>query len=307
MRIVASLNFGMVLVIAAVGAASAATCGDADGNGSITVTDGVQTLRVAAELPSTCTGRVCDADGRGQVTVSDGVVILRAAASLPAKLSCGTEIAGLFGGVTKVLGAASARLELGAPPTPGASSTLGTPVGRDAVRMGRSVAYSVPYDLDAPADLVVAARDGFGGTRFEGFYALALPAGSGTVELVLPTERDEAAASFIDVEFFTRTASTVSSVSNAPLDIIRFANEVLPFCLGGPNADAECTSDSECPGGLCGDRECVSGANAGGHCVTDGDCPGGGCADGVGCLDGPNEEQPCSFNSECPESVCRPD
>jgi hypothetical protein len=272
------------------------------------VTDGVQTLRQAAALPSTCPDRVCDADGQGQVTVSDGVAVLRAAAALPVKLTCGTGISGIFGGISKVLGAAAPRLELGAPPPAGTLSTLGTPLGRDQVRRGRSVAYSVPYDLDAPADLVVAAR-GFDGARIEGFYTLALPAGSGTVELQLPTERtdDPFAANFVDVEFFTRTQSTVSSVSSTGLDLIRFAFEIPPLCRGGTNVDQECATDADCPGGLCGDLECLSGTNAGGHCTSDADCPGGGCPDGIGCLDGPNDEQPCSFNSECAGAVCRPD
>lgn len=55
------------------GNGGAAICGDADGNGDVTVTDGVQTLRAAAELPSTCTLPRCDVNGSGSITVSDGV------------------------------------------------------------------------------------------------------------------------------------------------------------------------------------------------------------------------------------------
>ncbi len=64
---------------------SAATslCGDADGNGIVTVTDGVQTLRAAAGLSSACTAARCDMDGSGTVTVTDGVNVLRKAAGLP--------------------------------------------------------------------------------------------------------------------------------------------------------------------------------------------------------------------------------
>ncbi len=63
-------------------------CGDADLSGAITVTDGVQTLRAAAELSSSCTPARCDVDGSGAVTVSDGVNVLRGAAGLPFASNC---------------------------------------------------------------------------------------------------------------------------------------------------------------------------------------------------------------------------
>ena len=64
------------------------TCGDADGSGSITVTDGVQALRAAAGLSSPCTAATCDLNGSGDITVTDGVQVLRAAAGLPTTLAC---------------------------------------------------------------------------------------------------------------------------------------------------------------------------------------------------------------------------
>jgi hypothetical protein len=66
-------------------------CGDADGNGDVTVTDGVQTLRAAADLPSTCTLARCDVNGSGSITVSDGVQVLRAAAGLAVEGDCTPE------------------------------------------------------------------------------------------------------------------------------------------------------------------------------------------------------------------------
>lgn len=63
-------------------------CGDADLSGAVTVTDGVQTLRAAAELSSSCTAARCDVDGSGAITVSDGVNVLRAAADLPIDANC---------------------------------------------------------------------------------------------------------------------------------------------------------------------------------------------------------------------------
>jgi hypothetical protein len=63
-------------------------CGDADGNGSVTVSDGVQVLRAAAELSSSCTLARCDVDGNGTISVSDGVNVLRGAADLPFTADC---------------------------------------------------------------------------------------------------------------------------------------------------------------------------------------------------------------------------
>ncbi len=62
-------------------------CGDADGNGLVTVSDGVQALRAAAGLGA-CTSTGCDVDGNGRVTVSDGVNVLRKAAGLLVLENC---------------------------------------------------------------------------------------------------------------------------------------------------------------------------------------------------------------------------
>jgi CxxC motif-containing protein (DUF1111 family) len=78
---------GALLLFAAPGA-RAETCGDADGSGSITVTDGVRALRAAAGLADACATAVCDVDGSGTVTVTDGVRMLQAAAGLDATLLC---------------------------------------------------------------------------------------------------------------------------------------------------------------------------------------------------------------------------
>ena len=68
--------------------AEAQVCGDADGSGMVTVTDGVQALRAAASLSSLC-GSSCDIDGNGMITVTDGVNVLRLAAELPITGNCG--------------------------------------------------------------------------------------------------------------------------------------------------------------------------------------------------------------------------
>ncbi len=63
-------------------------CGDADANGTVSVSDGVHALLAAASLPSNCTLGTCDADGGGTVSITDGVNMLRAAAGLSATLAC---------------------------------------------------------------------------------------------------------------------------------------------------------------------------------------------------------------------------
>jgi hypothetical protein len=89
-RRVTAVAFVAVWTLVASNPTWAAVCGDANGDDAITVTDGVQVLRAAADLPSGCLGAsVCDVDGSGTLTVSDGVNVLRAAAGLSATLMCG--------------------------------------------------------------------------------------------------------------------------------------------------------------------------------------------------------------------------
>jgi hypothetical protein len=83
---IAFLTGVVVLLLTTRGAAQ--TCGDADGSGSVTVTDGVQTLRAAAGLSSACTAARCDVDGSGAISVTDGVNVLRKAAGLSAPDGC---------------------------------------------------------------------------------------------------------------------------------------------------------------------------------------------------------------------------
>jgi hypothetical protein len=104
------------------GSAYAQVCGDADGNGQVSVTDGVAALRAAANLPNTCGGGRCDVDGNGTITVTDGVNVLRKAAALPITENCpGSSVdqqveellqntLPIFGQLTKVGGAAAARI-----------------------------------------------------------------------------------------------------------------------------------------------------------------------------------------------------
>jgi hypothetical protein len=78
----------VALVLVAAPAVAVDRCGDADGNGAVTVTDGVQILRAAAGLASSCTLARCDLDDGGSISVTDGVNVLRDAAGLPVNLAC---------------------------------------------------------------------------------------------------------------------------------------------------------------------------------------------------------------------------
>jgi hypothetical protein len=78
----------MVWSVAAACGAYAEICGDADGSGAVTVTDGVQTLRAAAGLATSCVAGRCDVDGSGAITVSDGVNVLRKAAGVVVDERC---------------------------------------------------------------------------------------------------------------------------------------------------------------------------------------------------------------------------
>jgi hypothetical protein len=134
--------------------ASAQECGDADNSGSVTVTDGVQALRAAAGLSSTC-GTQCDVDGSGSVTVTDGVNILRKAAGIAITEACGglnSQVQNLlqntlpiFGALTKGAGAQAA----------GTQSLCENPDG--------TVTYDPELDEIEFTDCVI------GGISFDGF------------------------------------------------------------------------------------------------------------------------------------------
>jgi hypothetical protein len=81
----------MVVALWALGtvSASAQVCGDADGSGTVTVTDGVAVLRSAAGLSSSCTRtRTAVTSTSGGTTVTDGVNVLRKAAGISITESC---------------------------------------------------------------------------------------------------------------------------------------------------------------------------------------------------------------------------
>jgi hypothetical protein len=113
------LMLGLLMAIACAVPAAAQTCGDSNGNGDVTVTDGVQALRAAAGLSNSCEDG-CDVDGNGEVTVTDGVNILRKAAGFPIVEACdftGEEAnsvvnpsLSIFDAMTKIPGVGSASV-----------------------------------------------------------------------------------------------------------------------------------------------------------------------------------------------------
>jgi hypothetical protein len=90
MERIGRIVLGVLLGLGATTAASARVCGDADGNSRVNVTDGVQVLRSAVGLSSSCAANpaLCDVDGSGTTTVSDGVNVLRKSAGLAIADAC---------------------------------------------------------------------------------------------------------------------------------------------------------------------------------------------------------------------------
>ena len=182
-----------VLALAPWHVARAQICGDADGDGTVTVADGVNVLRAAAALPSTCQTGACDVDRDGTVTIADGVNVLRGAASLPNPCSSGitatidTARAGLVDGVT-VSNVTIGTLRIGvAPiPAPGAPTTIGgvTVVGQPAAIGDLTRDIRIPYNVsdgspqivegDTPT-LIVTVRRG-DGSDVDGFFEIPLVA-----------------------------------------------------------------------------------------------------------------------------------
>ena len=114
-------------------------CGDADGNGSVSVTDGVQTLRAAASLPSSCTPARCDVNDDGAVSVTDGVNVLREAAGLAPALTCPGSVPGCA--------TATATISL----------STSTPIGAAAMTLGYpATVVTLPGSGDAAAERVTA-------------------------------------------------------------------------------------------------------------------------------------------------------
>jgi len=125
-------------------------CGDADSSGSVTVTDGVQTLRAAAGLSSSCALARCDVDDSGSVSVTDGVNVLRAAAGLSVTLSCP--------GAEPVCEAATVTVTLAVPAPIGAASLVLAYPASDVVLPGRGEAAAERVTIMNPGALFGAGQ-----------------------------------------------------------------------------------------------------------------------------------------------------
>ncbi len=93
------------IVFGTASVAHAATCGDANRTGAVTVTDGVLVLRAAASLPSNCPQERCDMNVDGGISVTDGVLALRVAAGIQTQVACSaTQADTIFGSILKTVG-----------------------------------------------------------------------------------------------------------------------------------------------------------------------------------------------------------
>jgi hypothetical protein len=102
-RAVSLLALGCSLAGAAT--ADAASCGDANRTGTVTVTDGVLILRSAAQLETLCPRERCDMNVDGNISVTDGVLALRVAAEIQTSVACSAaQVDTIFGQVQKIGG-----------------------------------------------------------------------------------------------------------------------------------------------------------------------------------------------------------
>ena len=95
----------VVMIVGGAASAHAATCGDANRTGSVTVTDGVLVLRAAAQLEANCPRERCDMNVDGGISVTDGVLALRVAAGVETQVACSASQADvIFGSIVKSVG-----------------------------------------------------------------------------------------------------------------------------------------------------------------------------------------------------------
>ncbi len=200
-RLIRGLVVRLAILAIAVAATSAAvhaqTCGNPDGDSSISDLDAVILLRAAAGLPSGCTSAACDVDGDGAVTDIDAVNVLRAAASLPATLKCPGTLGALVSNVEGADGTPARYNSGGAPvATAGAATTISGVEGQ--FQSDDSATVHVPYDgggaaaataaattTDAGQPVLLVAAPGPDGVFLEGFFELPLDATAGATDILV--------------------------------------------------------------------------------------------------------------------------
>lgn len=186
----------VLVVVALAGRAGATACGDADLNGSVTVSDAVQILRSAADLTTTCSNRVCDVDSNNQVGVTDAVNVLRRVADLSANVTCRTGISDFITDVAAA-GGDHGVLEIGVAPVPGpgAPQTVGDPQGPTTAPAGSQNDITVPFDTTGASQVAAAAAGGglilvvavgdLDANLTDGFFELPLGSPAGQIDLVV--------------------------------------------------------------------------------------------------------------------------
>jgi hypothetical protein len=234
-------------------------CGDADGDGTIGINDGVQTLRSAALLSSTCSADICDVNGDGNVALVDGINVLRAAASLSSEHVCPSEVTGFINDVESSDGTDSS-LDIGVAPLPGAGApqTINGVDGATNVEAGGSNAVTVTYDTGGGAgagiagaageqSLIVDART-LGGIPHKGFFKLPLPTASGQITVIIDFPPDLPTEDFL-LGFATLDADGVGQV-------VTLLQHPGASCGDGiRNGREQCDGDDS---GRCLSRQCLS-------------------------------------------------
>ncbi len=167
--------------------ASAQVCGDADGNGSVNVTDGVQVLRAAAGLTSTCTQNAnnCNVDGAGDITVTDGVNVLRKAASLAITENCPG--GGTDDDVQEITDRVVPFLKLGLDSIPNVSPGAAPADVEDCEDGGTRDTQQEGDNVTVTFSACKVSEPGLGAFQLDGFIDLDLgfPSGSVTFELTV--------------------------------------------------------------------------------------------------------------------------
>ncbi len=230
----AGVTFLLAVVLGGSFSAHAQTCGDADGNALLTVTDGVKVLRSAAGLEEQCPSARCDVDHSGTIGITDGVNVLSAAAGLPVTLTCPTDRIissvlgenGIFGDLTKVPGGLTAPA--------GAPATIGD-VEFDQFADGRTNTITVPYAIStaqaqgaagSEVSLLVASSTSTDQTP-EDAFVLPLDAAAASVTIALDLKPDLA-----DTQFTLKIANAEngSVVGQVATIIIIVVGAVQPRC-----------------------------------------------------------------------------
>jgi hypothetical protein len=242
-----------------------AACGDADTSGDVTVSDGVNVLRAAADLSAVCPVTACDVDGNGVISVSDGVNVLRAAAGLAATLNCVADPFisavkgedGKFGPLVKTAGGLSAPS--------GAPQTVTNVAIGDGFVEGRSNTVSIDYDTGdvqaqaASDDTTLLIGSARGSEDSDGVFNLPLTNRRGTVTVTLDLKPDVAVQRFTLKITTGANGNVVGQVFS--VDIFVVVREPHPEC-GNRVLDVGETCDppeTGCPapgGGFCNDS-CV--------------------------------------------------